>query len=93
MAPFPVMRILTKGKMPTIPEKCGPIMQKLIPRCWSMKAEDHPSFDDILNEFQAANMAIIAGADVEQIRAFLIGVLGWEARSRLQTSDTQNPAE
>jgi hypothetical protein len=93
MEPFPVMRILHAGEMPTIPEKCGPFMQNLIPRCWSMKAEDRPSFDEILNEFQAANLSFIPGADPERIRAFLVGVLGWEARSRLATLDSQNRDE
>jgi serine/threonine protein kinase len=93
MEPFPVMRILLAGEMPTIPEKCGHFMQNLIPRCWSMNPEDRPSFDEILNEFQAANLAIIPGADPEQIRGFLVGVLAWETRSHLATLDSQNRDE
>jgi serine/threonine protein kinase len=83
MEPFPVIRVLLKGKMPIIPDKCGTIMQNLIPRCWSINPEKRPSFDEILNEFQAANMEIIPEADPEPISAFLTGVLAWEARSSL----------
>jgi TPR repeat protein len=81
MEAFPVMRLLREGAMPTIPEKCGCFMQNLIPRCWSINPANRPSFNEILNEIQAANLEIIPGADPERIRDFLIGVLAWEARS------------
>jgi hypothetical protein len=68
MEPFPVMRLLLEGEMPIIPDKCSPLMQKLIARCWSMDPGKHPSFEDILNGIQAANFAIIPGADTKAIR-------------------------
>jgi serine/threonine protein kinase len=83
MEPFPVMRLLLKGEMPRIPERCGTFMKNLIPRCWSMTPERRPSFDEILNEFQAVNLEITIGADYQRIRHFLTGVLAWEARSSL----------
>jgi serine/threonine protein kinase len=83
MEPFPVMRPLLKGEMPTIPDKCRSFMKNLISRCWSKAPEKRPSFDEILNEFQAANLAIIPGADPKPIHNFLTGVLAWEARSSL----------
>jgi serine/threonine protein kinase len=81
MEPLPVMRRSLKGEMPVIPDKCGTFMKNLIPRCWSMKPQDRPSFDDILNEFQAQNLEIVPEADSELIRNFLCGVLAWEARA------------
>jgi serine/threonine protein kinase len=82
MEPFPVMRELLKGIMPVIPEKCGTFMKSLIPRCWSMNPANRPSFDEILNEFQAQNFEIIPEADPESMRSYLCGVLAWEARAR-----------
>jgi hypothetical protein len=87
MEAFPVMRLLLKGEMPTIPDQCGSLMQKLIPRCWSMDPSKRPSFDDILNEIQAANFAIIPRAHPKTIRDFLVGILAWEARSLSQAGD------
>jgi serine/threonine protein kinase len=86
--PLPVMRLLLKGEMPTIPDTCGSFMKNMISRCWSMNPANRPSFDDILNEFQAQNFQIIPDADPDALRTFVWGVIAWEGRASLEISDT-----
>jgi serine/threonine protein kinase len=88
MEPFPVMRQLCHGEMPSIPDKCGVLMQNLIPRCWSMDPTKRPSFDDIFNEFAAQEFELFTGTDSVSVRNFVWGVLAWEERSRLRVSDS-----
>jgi hypothetical protein len=79
--PIFVMRRILAGDMPKIPDSCGKFMQELIPRCWAMDPESRPSFEDILNEFQANGFCILPDADAMRIRTYFCGVLVWEVRS------------
>jgi serine/threonine protein kinase len=80
--PFPVLKAILGGDMPPIPDRCGSLMQDLIPRCWSLNPEMRPSFDDIIREFRLANFAIVPDADCAVVSAYVQGVLDWEAGSR-----------
>jgi hypothetical protein len=77
--PFVVMRSVFRGDMPVIPDRVGNVMQSLISRCWSLKAEDRPSFDDILNEFQTKEFEIVPGASSQKILEYARSVLDWES--------------
>jgi serine/threonine protein kinase len=89
MYPFPIMRRVLNGDMPSIPERCGPFMQRLIHRCWSMNPQSRPSFDDIFVELQSNDFRIFPGADPRVIREYVTGILAWEARYALSKQDTE----
>jgi serine/threonine protein kinase len=76
--PKPVMKGILAGDMPESPAKCGKFIQNLIARCWSLNPEDRPSFDQILEEFQTCNFAIVPGADPKQLRSYAWGIIAWE---------------
>jgi serine/threonine protein kinase len=78
--PFPIMRRLLAGEMPSVPDRYGIVMQQLIPRCWSMNPDSRPSFSDILEEFRQNDLALIPGADSDVVREYVIGVRAWEDR-------------
>jgi serine/threonine protein kinase len=78
---LPVRKALVTGEMPPIPDVCGPVMQDLIRRCWSMKPEFRPSFDSILAEFAYANFDFVPGANAQQVRAYIEGIRSWESVS------------
>jgi serine/threonine protein kinase len=83
-ARFPIMRRILTGDMPEIPARCGPFMQNLIPRCWSLNPGDRPSFEEILDEFRLWDFAIIPDADSDKLRSFAWGITAWEdGNSRL----------
>jgi serine/threonine protein kinase len=88
LPPFPVMRMILKGEMPSIPDSCGKFMQLLIPRCWSMNPDNRPSFEDIFLEFQAAQFDIVPGADAFLVREYSCGVLAWETRAAASHANT-----
>jgi serine/threonine protein kinase len=75
---FPVMRKLLKGDMPPIPDRVGNLMQGLIGRCWSLDPEKRPTFDDILNEFEVSQFAILPGASPDTIKEYFCSVKAWE---------------
>jgi TPR repeat protein len=77
-APAPIMRMILRGDMPPIPDRGGNYMQDLIRRCWSMKPDDRPSFDDILNEFRGINFAIIPEADPATLQSYVSSIQLWE---------------
>jgi hypothetical protein len=87
MFPFPVMKEVLAGDMPPIPSQCGHSMAGLIRRCWSLKAEDRPSMEDIFGEFQSNEFAIIPGANPTTVREYCLGVLAWEAGCQLSTKN------
>jgi hypothetical protein len=53
----------------------------VIKRCWSMKPEDRPSFDSLIEEFMTGGYDIVPGANPEIVREYVDGVCEWE-RSR-----------
>jgi serine/threonine protein kinase len=82
---LPVMKRILAGEMPEIPAKCGQFMQNLISRCWSLNPGDRPSFDQILEEFQRSNFAIVPGADPDELKSYAWGIIAWEdGNSRVQ---------
>jgi serine/threonine protein kinase len=83
MYPFPIMKQVLSGDMPSIPAQCGSFMQNLIARCWSMDPESRPSFADIAVELQSNNFDNFPGADPSVIREYVTGILAWEARCAL----------
>jgi serine/threonine protein kinase len=70
---------IRKGICPSIPEAFGPIMQWLIPRCWSLDPSARPSFDEIFDQFVGCGFAILPGADSKEIRESVCEVLTAEA--------------
>jgi serine/threonine protein kinase len=84
-----VMKSVLGGEMPAIPDRVGNVMKSLISRCWSLKAEDRPSFDDILKEFQTEHFAVVPGASAEKVFEYARSVLDWESccSKRGQTPD------
>jgi hypothetical protein len=53
-------------------------MDGLIRRCGSDKPTARRGFDDILQEFQACQFAILPRVDCDEIRAAVDDVLMWE---------------
>jgi serine/threonine protein kinase len=78
-APRRVMNRVLGGEMREIPDRVGNVMKSLIARCWSQKAEDRPSFDDIFKEFQTNNFAVFPGGSSQKIFEYARSVLDWEA--------------
>jgi hypothetical protein len=76
---FVVIDVIRSGKMPSIPDRCGHLMQNLIPRCWLRNPELRPSFEDILRELSEADFAIVPDGDSTSVGAYVQGVLAWEA--------------
>jgi hypothetical protein len=80
-SPFDVIRRLRARDLPAIPDRSGPLMQELIPHCWSEKRDARPSFGDILSLFQRHNFAILPNANASEIRDYCQGILEWERRA------------
>jgi hypothetical protein len=81
---MPTMRLILDGKLPTVPEECGSVMQALIPRCWSMNPKQRPTFDEIIREFKAAGFRIVPGADTVKVAKYVEGIEKWEADEATQ---------
>jgi hypothetical protein len=63
-------------------------MQNLITRCWSLDPKDRASFDEILEEFQKFDFAIVPGADPNELRSYAWGISAWEdGNSRTQNGE------
>jgi serine/threonine protein kinase len=77
MMPFPILRKILKGDMPEIPLTLAPVMRNVIQRCW-LNPESRPSFDDILNEIERSNYAIVPDANPVAVRGFCVSVQAWE---------------
>jgi serine/threonine protein kinase len=74
-APFDVIRTFRSGKMPDVPDSCGPLMQKLIPECWSENPESRPSFDRIIADFENADFQIIPEASRTEVRRYVTNII------------------
>jgi serine/threonine protein kinase len=75
---FPVIRRLRAGDLPELPEEHGPLMQKVVRKCWEMDPANRPSFQDILMWFEEQNFEILPTAHAIQIREFCTAVRAWE---------------
>jgi serine/threonine protein kinase len=73
-----VVRRLRDHRLPTIPDTFGPLMQKLIPRCWLSAPRHRPSFQDIFREFESAGFDILPHADASVIKEAVSKVIAWE---------------
>jgi hypothetical protein len=69
--------------LPSIPATFGPLMQRLIPRCWEKSPESRPSFQEIFSEFQAVDFCILPNVDRCAIKEAVGEVLTWEANPDL----------
>jgi serine/threonine protein kinase len=81
--PLSVIRRLRAADFPPIPPKCGSVMQDVIARCWAMKPNDRPSFNDILRQFEVQDFAIFPNADARAIREYYAAIREWELNSRI----------
>jgi serine/threonine protein kinase len=89
MQPFPIIRQVLSGAMPSIPAQFGTFMQKLIARCWSMDPQSRPSFADIATELQSNDFDNFPGADPKAIREYVTGILAWEVGYSLSKQNTE----
>jgi serine/threonine protein kinase len=76
--PLEIINAVRTGQMKGIPGNCGAFMQDLIPRCWSTKPEDRPSFGTILQDVEGAGYDIVPGACKKKVEAYVLGVQDWE---------------
>jgi serine/threonine protein kinase len=63
---------------PPAPNGYGEYIKRLIRRCWSQDPSSRPTFDEILQEFQARQFAIILNVDCQEVRSVVEDVLKWE---------------
>lgn len=77
--PFPVMKRLFTGDMPTLPDSHGKMMKELIERCWRQAPEQRPSFAQILAEFQNNPTEIVPGARVSAVLDYIHEIRRWES--------------
>jgi serine/threonine protein kinase len=76
-----MMRVLKLHRAkyrPNLPDEFGPLMQALIPRCWSDRPRSRPSFAHILSEFESAGFELVPGADGSEIEAAARRVIALE---------------
>jgi serine/threonine-protein kinase len=78
--PFPIIKRILRGDMPAVPDQCGGVMQKLIPKCCACKPEKRPTVDQIICEFKAATFRIVPGADPGAIGIYVRKIEQWEAK-------------
>jgi serine/threonine protein kinase len=77
---FPVMKRILSGNMPAVPaDECGPLIQNLIRRCWSMDPEKRPHIDEIIREFEAEEFQIVPQADAVKVGQYVGDIEAWEA--------------
>jgi serine/threonine protein kinase len=86
LSPFDVIRQLQCQHRPIIPKECGEYMDGLIRRCWATDPSSRPSFDAILQEFQARQFAILPGVDCSAVRSAVHPVLQWEVDAGVSPS-------
>jgi serine/threonine protein kinase len=77
--PMGVVRRLRHFSPPKLPPEYGLFMQDLCPRCSQRDPSSRPSFDEILMEMEAADFAILPGANAAAVREFALSVLAWES--------------
>lgn len=61
------------GKKAKIPDEINEISQKLINRCWDARAENRPSFSDIIDFIKSNDFKLIDGVEneIDSVRTFL----------------------
>jgi serine/threonine protein kinase len=70
---FPTLRErVTQGKMPLIPSEVAPFVSNLISSCWSLEADERPTFGDILCRLQENKFEVFSTVDSEAIKDFVL---------------------
>jgi serine/threonine protein kinase len=77
-APNDIIRKKRATILPTIGSTVLPSMRDLIQACWQSDSANRPSFDDILNLFEAIEFEIVADAHRETVADYVKGVTDWE---------------
>jgi serine/threonine protein kinase len=91
MFPAEIIRWHKQRERPTIPDTICPAMRTLISRCCSPDPHDRPSFSGILKDIKSNGFRIIAEADENIVREYVIGVLDWEQMYRAKVSAAESP--
>jgi serine/threonine protein kinase len=86
-SPFDVLRWWRQEMIPDIHDGVLPEMRDLILRCMSRNPDKRPSFDEILHTLEDDQFHVVSGADIEEVTAYVQGVLAWES---LHETDTRN---
>jgi serine/threonine protein kinase len=79
--PLDVIAAFRRGQLPDVPGACGSLMQSLIRRCWSADPAMRPSFDRIIEIFQAEYFNIVPGASACEVRDYYNRICCWESES------------
>jgi hypothetical protein len=82
---MPNMKRILSGKLPPIPDECGPVMQALIPRCWSRDPKQRPTFDEMIHDFRSAKFRIVPRADEMRLGVYAESIENWEADDAVQS--------
>jgi hypothetical protein len=82
---FPIVRRISSGEMPAVPEECGSLMQELIVKCWTMDPAGRPTIEKIVADFKAAKFRIVPGADPEKLRRYVEAIERNEAHEATQS--------
>jgi serine/threonine protein kinase len=77
--PLAIVKKITDGERPPVPDNCGSLMQQLIPRCWSMMPKDRPTFAQVVQEFKAAGFQHFPGANLVRLSQYVTTIEDWEA--------------
>jgi serine/threonine-protein kinase len=76
-APLSVMKCITSGEMPLIPDRVGQCVKRIIGQCWAMDLGNRPSFAEILEEFERVNYEFIPGADANAVQSYAVKIIDW----------------
>jgi serine/threonine protein kinase len=79
--PLSVLRRLRAGDFAPIPDEWGTLFVNLIRSCWQKDPAKRPSFNDIFDDLQAAQFAIVPGGNANDIRHYCQSVLTWEMQN------------
>ena len=89
ISPFSLGVKVTSGYRPRIPKGVTSKMASLLKRCWSQKAEERPSFDEIYEELSGDFSMLGEDVDEEEILDF-IEMLDEQEQQKEAVSNTSN---
>jgi serine/threonine protein kinase len=85
LSSWQIVGLHRKHYRPPIPSQFGPLMRRLIRKCWSRSPESRPSFEDIFTEFESVGFEIVPNANGSDIAAAVSKVIAWEQGSERTT--------